>query len=44
MGEGGLRDVELVGGPGEVAVAGDRLGVDELAQLDLINRRSRLIW
>jgi hypothetical protein len=26
--------VELVGGAGEVAVANDRLGVDELAKLD----------
>jgi hypothetical protein len=29
-----LRDVQLVGGAGEVAVAGDRLGVDELPELD----------
>ena len=28
-----LGDVKLLGGAGEVAVAGDRLGVDELAQL-----------
>ena len=28
-----LGDVQLLGGAGEVAVSGDRLGVDELAQL-----------
>ncbi len=31
--EGGLGDVELLGGPGEVAMARDRLEVSELAKL-----------
>jgi hypothetical protein len=34
VGERRLGDVELLGGAGEVPVAGDRLGVDELAELD----------
>jgi hypothetical protein len=29
-----LRDVQLLGGAGEVAVAGDRLDVPELPKLD----------
>jgi hypothetical protein len=32
--EGRLGDVKLLGGAGEVAMAGDRLGVDQLAKLD----------
>jgi hypothetical protein len=38
-----LGDVQLVGGAGEVPVADHGLGVDELAQLHAIDRKSRLI-
>jgi hypothetical protein len=34
MRERRLRDVKLVGGTREMAMTGDRLGVDELAELD----------